>query len=65
MMSVIAQQKEMRTEVLTDNVKSPVWNRSEESGELTTVVRGLGRIAIYVEAITAEMTAAKVQLTDG
>jgi len=24
MMSVIAQQKEMRTEVLTDNVKSPV-----------------------------------------
>lgn len=64
-MWVTVQQKEMGMEVLTDDVRSVVWNRSEGSGELSTVVRGLGRIAIYVEDTTAEMTAAKVKSTNG
>lgn len=56
-----AQKKEMRTEMLIDNIRSLVWNRSEESGELTTVVRVLKRIRGYIEDPTAEMTAAKVK----
>lgn len=56
-----AQKKEMRTEMLIDNIRSLVWNRSEESGELTTVVRVLKRICGYIEDPTAEMTAAKVK----
>lgn len=56
-----AQKKEMRTEMLIDNIRSLVWNRSEESGELTTVVRVLKRIRGYIEDTTAEMTAAKVK----
>lgn len=56
-----AQKKEMRPEMLIDNIRSLVWNRSEESGELTTVVRVLKRIRGYIEDTTAEMTAAKVK----
>lgn len=59
------QQQEIRVETLTGNFRSPVWSRSEENGELTTVVRGLDRIAVYIEPTTAEITPAKVKVTNG